>query len=73
MAKTLGDTDRVSAGVVEDGCHAMAELMSVDMGQLMAPLKFSPVKTELSNLGFWVFRAEKFASGNFLSVLLTQQ
>jgi hypothetical protein len=41
VAKAFGDTDRVSAGVVEDGCHGMTEFMSVDMRQIMAPLKLS--------------------------------
>ena len=31
VAKAFGDTDRVGAGVVEDGCHGMAEFVGVDM------------------------------------------
>ena len=46
MAKTLGDTDRVSAGVVKDGCHRMTELMGVDVRKIMAPFKLSEEATQ---------------------------
>ena len=41
VAKAFGVTDRVGAGVVEDGCHGVAEFVGVDMRQIMAPLEFS--------------------------------
>lgn len=46
VSQPLGDTDGVSAGVVEDGCHGMAEFMGVDMGQIMAPLELSEETTQ---------------------------
>ena len=41
VAKAFGDTDRIGARIVQNGCHGVAEFVGVDMRQIMAPLKLS--------------------------------
>ena len=46
VAKAFGDADRVSARIVQNGCHGVAEFVGVDMRQIMAPLKLSEEATQ---------------------------